>query len=105
MNPAFSSSIATSVVAVLLAVVGVYVVALNARCVCVSLRNKRRGVDRHHSTVPLVAQIFLGFSWLLSPIVPQWALWTVALADVSLWTLPYGLFYAFRHRNDSETNG
>ena len=70
----------------------------------ISLLNKRRGIDRHHSTVPLLAQLSLALSGLLSPIVPEWVLWTTALADISLWTLPYGLFYALRHRNDPEPN-
>jgi len=78
-----------SIASVILALLGAYIVAMNAGCVFVSLRNQRRGIDRHHSTVPLVAQILLGSAGSISSFIPHWLLWSVALADISLWSLLY----------------
>lgn len=74
-----------SIASVILALLGAYTVFLNGACVVVSLRNQRRGIERHHSSVPFVGQFLLGASGYLSAVLPHWLLWSVALADISLW--------------------
>ena len=93
-----------SITSIILTLLGGYIVAMNAGCVFVSLRNQRRGIDRHHSTVPLGAQILLGTAGSLSSFIPYWLLWSVALADISLWSLFYFLVrLAFRSKEPSST--
>ncbi len=68
-----------------------YIVVMNWGCVIVSLRNQRRGIDRHHSTVPLfsffitiVAMVFYPWPWMI----------VVPLLDIANWSLlwaPFGL--------------
>lgn len=64
----------------------IYVTVLNWACAITSLRNKRRGIDKHYSMVPIVSLILAAFGLIFYPF--QKKLWIVAipLADPSLWS-------------------
>ncbi len=89
-----------AIASVVLAVSGACVVMLNIGCVVVSLLNKRHGIDRHHSMIPFFTQILLGAAGFISPFIPRWLLWSVALADISLWSLLYFLVRLTFQPND-----
>jgi uncharacterized membrane protein len=90
--------------AVLLAVIALSVIVMNYACVIASYRNRLRGIDRHHSTLPLVPQILLVLADRASSIAPARVLpwpWLLglALADIGLWVLLVALFSVLvRHR-------
>lgn len=93
-----------SIASVILALSGAFIVTMNCVCVVVSLRNQRRGIDRHHSTVPFIGQLLLGVAGSISALIPSWLLWSVALADVSLWFMLYFLVrLPFRRRSQTST--
>lgn len=80
------------VVTITLLFLALLVVVVNWATVILSLRNKRRMIDRHYSTIPFAAQVFGvagAISSRLDPvgIIPPWACVLVALLDVSLWSL------------------
>ncbi|MEY4385569.1 MAG: hypothetical protein RLY20_852 [Verrucomicrobiota bacterium] len=78
-----------------------YVLTMNWACVIISLRNKRRGIDRHHSTVPLVSAIP---AILAATLLPRpWGFWAllIPVLDIAnlnlLFTPVYLLVYLVRH--------
>jgi hypothetical protein len=79
------------VLAVIMALLGVWLLVMNAGAVAVSWRNKRHGIDRHVSTVTPVPQLLFGLAWLLSPELSGALLLAGALADAGLWTIVLGL--------------
>jgi hypothetical protein len=79
-------------IAILLALFAAYNVAMNCGCVSVSYRNRRRGIDRYYSAVPIVPQLFLILADVVFSAAPsRWIarswLISIALADISLWML------------------
>jgi len=80
-----------SIVSVVLALLGTYIVAMNWGCFIVTYHNQRRGIDRHHSTVPIIAQLLLAGACYLSSLIPHWVLWSIALCDISILFLLYFL--------------
>lgn len=91
-------NVVLAVVSVIFAVCALFVVLCNAGCVLASMRNRRLGVDRHHSTVPFVPQILLLLSAMVSPIVPRPLLWAIGLSDVGLWELACVPLFLLRQR-------
>ena len=93
-------------VAIVCLAVGVLIVALNWTCAYLSLRNRAHGIDKHHSTSPLVAQLVLlvGFaigSRFAPDVSPGWVFLGVALADISLWQIIYlPIFLLFRRSEE-----
>ena len=83
-----------------------YVTASNYAFAITSFRNKRRGIDRHISMVPLVSlalcSLAFGISFVAAPPVPS-RLLVVATAglDPSLWTLIAFPFVAVFRRGRS----
>jgi hypothetical protein len=86
------------ILAVAVLLFAAYVVAMNWACVIVSLRNKRRGIDKHHSTVPLFSLFLVVVGLVLYPHprhsaaqrgIEDWTIWMLALPllDIANWTL------------------
>jgi hypothetical protein len=78
--------------------------ALNWAALVVSVRNKKRGIDRHLSTIPIAAQIFgvaAAVSSHFNPaaVIPSWICLLPALLDVSLCSLAYLPVYLLRRRS------
>jgi len=64
-----------------------YIAAMNWACVFVSWRNKRRRIDRHHSTVPVVTLALAVGAMQAWPFPSTGWFWVVPLIDVGNWTL------------------
>ena len=85
-----------------------FLAAMNWNCLFANRRNKRLGVDKHHSFVMVVPQILVGLAALISrrlvhPWLPSWSFWLVALADVSLLSLAIWPFILIRQRLQSQS--
>jgi hypothetical protein len=74
------------ILASVLLIIAAYTAAMNWGCVIVSSRNKKRGIDRHHSTVPLVSFLIAVLAGAFYP----WA-WRIVVAipllDIGNWVL------------------
>ena len=55
------------ILAIAILLFAAYVVVMNWGCVIVSRRNKRRRIDQHHSTIPIVSLILAALAYLLYP--------------------------------------
>jgi hypothetical protein len=67
--------------------VAAFVVVMNWGCVIVSMRNKRRGIDRHHSTVPIVSLLLAALASLIYPRAEKIWMISVPLLDIANWSL------------------
>jgi len=75
------------IVAIGCILVAAYTVALNWGCVIVSIRNKKRGINRHHSVVPLGSAIFAAFALIAYPGPQRYLLLLVPIMDIGNWLL------------------
>lgn len=64
-----------------------YIVVMNWGCVLVSLRNKRRGIARHHSTSPLISLVLTALAYWLYPRPDKLWLLALPLLDLANWYL------------------
>lgn len=74
---------------VLLLLASLYVAMMNWACAYFSVRNRRLGIDKHHSMVHFVPQILVGLAWLIhesnnSAWLPSIGFIAIALVDISL---------------------
>jgi hypothetical protein len=79
------------IAASLLLLLGALVAVINWRCVIVSMRNKRKGIDRHHSTVPLISLITTGFASFIYPLELKSWIGLIPALDLGNWMLLVGL--------------
>jgi hypothetical protein len=90
------------ILAIMILLLAAYIVAMNWGCVIVSIRNKRRGIDRHHSTVPVVSFILVALAHLIYPRPDKNWMIFIPLLDIANWsllTLPFVLFQEWRKKN------
>jgi hypothetical protein len=81
-------------VAVILVLLAAYITAMNWGCVIASERNKRRGIDKHHSTVPLISLLLAGLSYAIYPLTPKGWIGIIPAVDIGNWMLIIGLPWA-----------
>ena len=82
-----------------------YIVVMNWGCVIVSMRNKSKGIDRHHSTVPLVSFIFAGaFAYPLFPFTPKWWIVIIPILDIANWWIIIALPWLIFHKDIKNEN-
>lgn len=87
---------AASVLGYALSAVGGVLILVNWSVAFKNLRNRRRGVERHHSSIALVPQIVMLLSVLCFRASPDprptawFPLW-LSLADIALWLLLFQL--------------
>lgn len=79
------------IVASVLILFGAYVAVMNWGCVIVSMRNKRKGIQTHHSTVPLVSLITAMLAWAVYPVHPKSWIGLIPTLDIGNWMLVIGL--------------
>lgn len=81
------------ILATLMLLLAAHLVVMNWGCVIVSIRNKKRGIDRHHSTVPLLSF----FITIVAMVVYPWR-WmiVVPLVDIANWSLVLAPFLLIR---------
>ena len=60
---------------------------INWGYVLVSMRNYKRGIDRHYSTIPIVSLVFTGLAFLIHPGPAKLWMLVVPLVDIAHWTL------------------
>lgn len=70
-----------------------YVIILNWGCAVVRLYNKRKKIDRHHSTVPLVSLIMATIAMLSYPYAPKWWIFLIPILDIGNWLLLVSPFF------------
>jgi len=63
------------------------IVVMNWGCVIVSMRNKRRGIDRHHSTVSIVSIVLAAVAYLVYPQPEKVWMISVPMLDIANWNL------------------
>ena len=64
-------------------------------CVLASERNRRKGVDRHHSVAPVVLLLLVGVvGYPMWPYAPKWWMWVIPGLDIGTWMLIFGLPWA-----------
>jgi hypothetical protein len=79
------------IIAAILLLFGAYTAVMNWGCVLVSMRNRRKGIDKHHSTVPFVSMIAAGLAHLIYPLQPKQWIGIIPLVDIGNWILIIGL--------------
>jgi hypothetical protein len=82
-----------------------YIVVMNWGCVIVSMSNKRRGIDRHHSTVPIVSFVLAALAYLIHPRPGKMWMIFVPLLDIANWSLlwlPVALIREARRKGITE---
>ncbi|MDD4060203.1 MAG: hypothetical protein PHW08_05805 [Kiritimatiellae bacterium] len=83
-----------SVAAILILMAG-YVVVMNwGGGVIASERNKRKGIRKHHSTVPLISLILSAIAFELYPFTPKGWIGSFPAVDIGNWMLVIGLPWA-----------
>ena len=75
------------ILALAILVFAAYIVVMNWGCVIVSMRNKRRGIDRHHSTVPIISIILAALAYFIYPRPDKMWMFSVPLLDIANWSL------------------
>jgi len=81
-----------------------YVVVMNWACVIASSRNRRKDIDRHHSTVPLVSLILAALAVTAWPL--QGKLWLLVLPalDIANWMILAMPFQLLRERRKDSSH-
>ena len=90
-------TITLAIISLAIAALAFYVVAANWWCIVKSLLNKRDGINKHHSTVPLISFFLAAAAGLIFPF-PEHRPWFLAIAalDLSNWLLLLMPFILFR---------
>ena len=71
-----------------------YIAVMNWGCVIVSMWNKWKGIDRHHSVVPLITIIVAAIAYEIYPFTPKSWIGIIAAADIGNWIMIIGLPWA-----------
>jgi hypothetical protein len=79
--------LARTILALALLLFAVVVVVMNWSCVITGRRNKRRGIDRHPSTVSLVSLLLTALAYLVYPRPDKAWMISVPLLDIANWYL------------------
>ena len=80
-------TIARYIVGLALLLFATYVAVMNWACIIVSVRNSRRGIDRHHSTIPFVSFFVVILAMAVYPGRDQVWMLAVPLLDIGHWIL------------------
>ena len=85
----------SAIIAGIALLIAVSVGIANWGCVIASERNRRKGIDRHHSVVPAVSLLLAGaVAYPLYPFTPRWWIWLIPALDIGTWLLLVGLPWA-----------
>ena len=81
--------------AIICILMSAYILIMKWGCVIKSGINKHKGIDRHHSTVPVVSIIFaVALAYPLYPYTPKWWIFLIPVLDIGNWILVIGLPWA-----------
>lgn len=81
------------ILAIVLLLFAAWVAVMNWICVVVSIRNRRRGIDRHHSMVPLMTVLATIGAKGVFPLSNFGWVWIFPALDPSNWSLLWLPFY------------
>ena len=79
------------IIAALLMLFGAYIAIVNWSSVIVSMMNKRKGTDKHHSTTPIISIVAAGLAYIICPLHPKEWIGLIPLVDIGNWALVIGL--------------
>ena len=83
-----------------------YIVVINWTCVIKSYRNKKRGIDRHHSMIPLMSAALAYVASLVFPYSRNEWMIIVPFFDPSIWSmlsLPFYLPFRLLRESHKQT--
>ena len=83
-------SIVRFILALAILLLAAYIVVMNWSCVVASLRNKRHGIDRHYSTVPIMSFLLTALASLIYPLAEKRWMVSVPLLDIANWSAVWG---------------
>ena len=82
------------IIAGIILVLAAYIALMNWGCVIVSLRNQKKGIDKHHSTIPGITLILAGGAYFIYPLNPKSWIGFIPGLDIGTWMLVIGLPWA-----------
>lgn len=77
-----------------LMLLALFFVVVNWSCVIASEMNRRKGIDKHHSMVPLASLLTAGIAFFLYPYAPRIWIWIIPAVDISNWAVLIGMPWA-----------
>jgi hypothetical protein len=93
-----------AVLSIAILLLAAWVLLGNWVCMILTIRNKRRGIDRHHSTVPALSFVLLLLAQYIYPHLSTGLLLIIPMVDVGNWVLLWGLFYHFIRQRKKRVN-
>jgi hypothetical protein len=95
------------IIAIVILVFALLLVVMNWGCVIVNMRNKKRGDDRHYSTVPIVSLVLAAVAYLLYPRPDKSWMIAIPLLNIANWRLlwlPVALIRQLRTKRSPKPN-
>ena len=96
--------IVRTIIAVAILLLAAYIAVMNWGCVIVSLRNQKKGIDKHHSQVFIFHNILPVAAFFLYPHNPKWWIWIIPALDMSNPTLLAWPFLLLKERGNKGPN-
>ena len=96
--------IARTVIAIVLLALAAYIAVMNCCCIIFSLRNQRRGIDKHYSQVLIFHNILPIAAFFIYPHSPKWWIWLIPGLDSSNWTLLSWPFVIWKEKRNQGPN-
>ena len=75
------------IISIIVLVFAVGIVVMNWGSVIVNARNKKKGVERHYSTVPVVSLILAAIAYVAYPYLGKGWMVLIPLVDIANWRL------------------
>ena len=80
-------TISRLIIAIIILLIAAYIVVMNWGCIFASMRNRWKGIDKHHSTVPVVSLILAGIAFTAYPYTPKMWIGIIPLVDIANWSM------------------
>lgn len=76
-----------AIVAIAVILFAAYIVVMNWGCVIATERNRRKGIKKHHSTVPLISLFLAWVAYPIYPFEPKGWIGIIPALDIGNWYL------------------
>ena len=96
-------TIGRTILALLLVALAAYLAVMNWLCAIISVRNQRKGIDKHSSMVPVLSIILIAIATPIYPFAPKWWLAIIPILDLgnlNMLRLPY---FLMKERKKADT--
>jgi hypothetical protein len=100
-------TLARLIIAIVIPVFALGIVLMNWWCVIINRRNKKRGIERHYSTIPLVSLPLAALAYLIFPRPNRGWIFVFPLLDIANWRLlwlPLALLRDKRRKQSSKSS-